>query len=321
MQHRARAIAVLACAALGLAAGGAVADYPERPVRFIVPFVPGGPSDLLSRLLGQKLGESWGQTVVVDNRGSGDGIVGYELGAKAAPDGHTLLLASSSGLTINPSMHRDLPYNPVRDYLPVSQLSSGAYFMVVHPAVPAKSLQEFVALAKTKPGQLNFATTATSILLGMELLNHMAGIKTVAVGYKGTGQALNAILSGEVQTFFLNPLVALPHIKAGRLRALAVTGGKRNPSLPDLPPIADSYPGYEQFVWHCVMLPAKTPVPIVEKLSSEIMRIFRQPEIQQRLNSVGLDAVGSTPEELAALIRKETASYAALVRRIGLQPQ
>jgi len=319
MQNRFRVIA--AGAALCVVAGGAIADYPERPVRFIVPFVPGGPSDLLSRLLGQKLGESWGQTVVVDNRGSGDGIVGYELGARAAPDGYTLLLASSSGLTINPSVHRNLPYDPVRDYLPVTQVSSGAYIMVVHPSVAARSLQEFVALAKAKPGQFNFATTGTSILLGMELLNHMAGIKTVAVGYKGTGQALNAILGGEVQTFFLNPLVALPHIKAGRLRALAVTGGKRNSSLPDLPTIADSYPGYEQFVWHCVMVPARTPQPIVEKLSRDIIRIFKQPDIQQRLNSVGLDAVGSTPEELAILIKKEIATYATLVKQLGLQPQ
>lgn len=321
MQRAAQLISILLCAALSLVAVSVTAAYPERPIRFIVPFVPGGPSDLLSRLLGQKLSESWGQPVVVDNRGSGEGIVGYELAAKAAADGYTVLLASSSGLTINPSMHRNLPYDPVRDYRPVSQVSSGAYFMVVHPAVAARSLQEFVALAKAKPGQLNFATTATSILLGMELLNHMAGIKTMAVGYKGTGQALNAILGGEVQTFFLNPLQALPHIKAGRLRALAVTDAKRNPSLPDLPPIADTYPGYAQFVWHCVMVPAKTPDPVVEKLSREIIRIFRQPDVQQRLNSVGLDAVGSTAEELAALITKETATYAALVRQVGLQPQ
>jgi tripartite-type tricarboxylate transporter receptor subunit TctC len=155
----------------------------------------------------------------------------------------------------------------------------------------------------------------------MELLNHMAGIKTVAVGYKGTGQALNAILSGEVQTFFISPLVGLPHIKAGKLRALAVTEAKRNPSLPDVPSIADTYPGYEQFVWHCVMVPAKTPKPIVEKLSKELIRIIKQPEIQQRFGSVGFDAVGSAPEELAALIKKEIATYAALVKQIGLQPQ
>ncbi len=323
MKHPARLflIPVLAFAASNAAAADAAADYPNRPIRFIAPFVAGGPSDMLSRLLGQKLTESWGQTVVVDNRGSAGGIVGFELGAKAPPDGYTLLLATGAGLTINPSVYLKLPYDPQRDFQPITQVTSGAYLLVIHPSVPARSVPEFIALAKAKPGQLNFATTATNNLLAMELLNHMAGIKTVAISYKGTGQAINSIIGGEVQAFIISPLVGLPQINAGKLRALGVTGLKRSPALPDLPTIAETLPGYEQIVWHSVVVPAKTPKPIVAKLTKELIRIIRLPEIQERFRSQGLDAVGSSPGELTALIKKEVVIYAKLVKQIGLQPQ
>lgn len=323
MKHAAHLflMSVLSCAASGVAAADAGADYPNRPIRFIAPFVAGGPSDLLSRLLGQKLTESWGQTVVVDNRGSAGGIVGFELGAKAPPDGYTLLLANGAGLTINPSVYLKLPYDPQRDFQPITQITSGAYLMVIHPSVPAKSVPEFIALAKAKPGQLNFAATGTNNLLAMELFNHMAGIKTVAISYKGTGQAVNAIVGGEVQVFIINPLVGLPQVNAGKLRALGVTGLKRSPALPNLPTIAETLPGFEQIVWHSVVVPIKTPKPIVAKLSKELIRILRLPEIKERFSSQGLDAVGSTPEELTALINKEVVMYAKLVKQIGFQPQ
>jgi tripartite-type tricarboxylate transporter receptor subunit TctC len=323
MKHAAHLflIPVLSFAASSAAAADAAADYPNRPIRFIAPFVAGGPSDMLSRLLGQKLTESWGQTVVVDNRGSAGGIVGFELGAKAPPDGYTLLLATGAGLTINPSVYLKLPYDPQRDFQPITQVTSGAYLLVVHPSVPAKSVPEFIALAKAKPGQLNFATTATNNLLAMELLNYMAGIKTVSIAYKGTGQAINSVIGGEVQAFIISPLIGLPQINAGKLRALGVTGLKRSPALPDLPAIAETLPGYEQIVWHSVVVPAKTPKTIVAKLTQELIRIIRLPEIQERFRSQGLDAVGSSPEELTALIKKEVVMYAKLVKQIGLQPQ
>jgi len=323
MKHAARLflIPVLLFAASSVAAADAAANYPNRPIRFIAPFVAGGPSDLISRLLGQKLTESWGQTVVVDNRGSAGGIVGFELGAKAPPDGYTLLLATGAGLTINPSVYLKLPYDPQRDFQPITQVTSGAYLMVVHPSVAAKSVPEFIALAKTKPGQLNFAWTATNNLLATEMFNQMAGIKTVAIAYKGTGQAINAILSGEVQMFIISPLVGLSQIHAGKLRALGVTGLKRSPVLPDLPTIAETLPGYEHIVWHSVVVPAKTPKTIVAKLAKELIRIIRLPEIQERFSSQGLDAVGSSPEELAALIKSEIVMYAKLVKQVGLQPQ
>ena len=188
MKHAARlfVVSVLSCAASSVAAADAAAGYPSRPIRFIAPFVAGGPSDTLSRLLGQKLTESWGQTVVIDNRGSAGGIVGFELGAKAPPDGYTLLLANGAGVTINPSVYLKLPYDPVRDFQPITQITSGAYFMVITPSLPAKTVKEFIALAKAKPGGLNFAATGTNNLLAAEQFNYMAGIKTVAVNYKGT---------------------------------------------------------------------------------------------------------------------------------------
>ena len=185
---------LLCSATFGARAADPAAGYPSRPIRFIAPFVAGGPSDLMARLLGQKLSESWGQPVIVDNRGSAAGIVGFEIGAKAPPDGYTLLLATSGGLTINPAVYLKLPYDPVNDYQPITQVTSGAYLMVIHPGVPAKSLSEFIAHAKSRPGQINYATTGTNNLIAAELLNHMAGIKTVPISYKGTGQAINALM-------------------------------------------------------------------------------------------------------------------------------
>lgn len=323
MKHTAHLflISILSCAAAGVAAADAAADYPNRPIRFIAPFVAGGPSDLLARLLGQKLSESWGQTVVVDNRGSAGGIVGFELAANAPPDGYTLLLANGAGVTINPSVYLKLPYDPQRDFQPITQVTSGGYFMVVTPSVPAQTVKEFIALAKAKPGGLNFAATGTNNLLAAEQFNHMAGVKTVAVNYKGTGQAVNAVMSGEVQMFIMSPLIAIPQIKAGKLRAIGVTGLQRSPALPDVPTIAETLPGYENITWHGVLVPARTPKPIVAKLSRELMRIIKQPNVKERFTTVGLDAVGSTPEELAALIKKEVVMYAKLVKQIGLQPQ
>jgi len=323
MKHAAHLflVSVLSCVASSVAAADAAAAYPNRPIRFIVPFVAGGPSDVLSRLLGQKLTESWGQTVVIDNRGSAGGIVGFELGAKAAPDGYTLLLANGAGVTINPSVYLKLPYDPLHDFQPITQITSGAYFMVITPSLSARTVKEFIALAKAKPGSLNFAATGTNNLLAAEQFNHMAGIKTVAVNYKGTGQAVSAVLSGEVQSFIVSPLIAVPQVKGGKLRAIGVTGLKRSPALPDVPTIAETLPGYENITWHSVLVPAKTPRPIVAKLSKELMKIIRQPDVHERFTSVGLDPVGSTPEELAALIKKEFVMYAKLAKEIGLKPQ
>ncbi|OGA53844.1 MAG: hypothetical protein A3G24_04720 [Betaproteobacteria bacterium RIFCSPLOWO2_12_FULL_62_13] len=311
---------LLTCTASG--AEAAEAGYPSRPMRFIVPFAPGGPSDILSRFVGQKLSDALKQSIVVDNRGSVGGILGAELGAKSAPDGYTLLLAASSLLTINPHVYKKLPYDPQRDFQPITQLTEQGAVVVVHPSVPAKSIKEFIALAKSKPGQINYATTGTTNLLGIAHFKIMSGIDMVAIAYKGTGQAVISLISGEVQFFFMNPLVAVPHVKSGKLRALAVTSLTRNPALPSVPTVSESgVPGFQNINWHSIVVPAKTPKPIVKRLNAELVMIVNQPDVQARFKEQGLRPVGSTPEELSALIKKESPEIAKLVKQIGLEPQ
>jgi tripartite-type tricarboxylate transporter receptor subunit TctC len=296
--------------------------YPNRPVRFIVPFAPGGPSDILSRLVGGKLGESVGQTVVVDNRGSVGGLLGFEAGAKAPPDGYTLLMSANSLLTINPHVYKNLPYDPKRDLQPISQLTSTGNVFVVHPSVAATSVKEFIALAKANPGKLNYATTGTGNLLGIADFKAKAGIDMVAVPYKGTGQAVIDLVGGHVQMFFMNPLVAVTNVKAGKLRALAVTSLDRNPALPDVPTVDESgVPGYKNITWHSILVPAGTPKPIVARLNREIVKIVHTPDVKERLQGLGLTPVGSPPEQVTKMMNEESAEVAKLVKLIGLQPQ
>jgi tripartite-type tricarboxylate transporter receptor subunit TctC len=311
---------LLTFAASGVAA--AEAGYPNRPIRFIVPFAPGGPSDILSRLVGQKLTESLRETVVIDNRGSVGGVLGAELGAKSAPDGYTLLMSANSLLTINPHVYKKLPYDPQRDLQPITQLTTGGNVVVVHPSVAAHSIKEFIALAKAKPGQLNYATTGTGNLLGIANFKVMANIDMVAIPYKGTGQAVIDLIAGQVQFFFMNPLVAITNVHAGKLRALAVTSLTRNPALPDTPTVDESgVPGFENITWHSVLVPAGTPNSIVKRLNTELVKIVNLPDVKERFQQQGLTAVGSTPAQMSALIKKESTEYAKLVRHIGLQPQ
>ena len=296
--------------------------YPNRPIRFVVPFAPGGPSDILSRMMGQKLGESMGQTVVIDNRGAVGGIIGAELGSHAPPDGYTLLLSANSLLTINPHVYKKLPYDPQRDLQPITQLTSGGNVVVVHPSVQAKSIKEFIALAKAQPGKINYATTGTGNVLGIANFKVQAGIDMVAIPYKGTGQAVIDLVAGHVQMFFMNPLVAIGNVKAGKLRALAVTSLTRNPSLPDVPTVDESgVPGFKNITWHSVLVPARTPKPIVKQLNVELVKIVNQPDVKERFLEQGLTPVGSTPEELSKLMKEESLEYGKLVKLIGLQPQ
>jgi tripartite-type tricarboxylate transporter receptor subunit TctC len=300
----------------------AEAGYPNRPIRFIVPFSPGGPSDILARMVGQKLGEGLGETVVVDNRGSVGGILGFEMAAKAPPDGYTILLAVSSGLTINPHIFKKLPYDAQRDFQPITQLTEGGNVVVVNPSVPAKSVKEFIAFAKAKPGVINYATTGAGNLLAIAQFKSMAGIDMVPIAYKGTGQAVISLISGEVQFFFMSPLVAIPHVKSGKLRGLAVTSLTRNPALPELPTVAESgVPGFENITWHNIAVPAGTPKPIVKRLNAELVKVVHLADIQERLLGQGLTPVGSTPEQVSAKIKAESIVFAKLVKDIGYQPQ
>ena len=313
-------VAMTSCAVAGAAKKDEA--YPARPVRFIVPFAPGGPSDILSRLVGQKLGESVGGTIVIDNRGAVGGIVGAELGAHAPPDGYTLLMAANSLLTINPHVYRKLGYSPERDLQPVTQLTSTGNVVVVHPSVAATSIKEFIALAKAKPGQINYATTGTGNVLGIAAFKTKAEIDMVAIPYKGTGQAVIDLVAGQVQFFFMNPLVAVPNVKASKLRALAVTSLDRNPALPDVPTVAESgVPGFKNVTWHSVLVPARTPKALVQRLNAELVKIVHMPEVKERLAGQGLSPVGSTPQQMAALMREESQEHAKLVKQIGLPVQ
>jgi len=321
--NRATAVAagmLLAFAASGV--GAAEGHYPDKSIRFIVPFAPGGPSDILARMVGQKLSEAIGVPVVPDNRGAVGGILGFELAAKAPPDGYTILLAVSSGLTINPHIFKKLPYDAERDFQPVTQLTTSGNVVVVHPSVPAKSIKEFIALAKAKPGVINYATTGPTNILGIANFNLMAGIDMVPIAYKGTGQAVIALLSGEVAFFFMNPLVAIPHVKSGKLRGLAVTSLTGNPALPDLPTVAESgVPGFENITWHTIAVRAGTPQPIVERLGAELVKVVHLQDVKERLLLQGLTPVGSTSEEVSAKIKAESLVFAKLVKRIGYEPQ
>ena len=298
------------------------ATYPTKPVRLIVPFAPGGPSDIIGRLVGQKLGESLGQSVITDNRGAAGGILGFELAARAAPDGYTLLLGSAGGLTMNPSLYLKLPYDPQRDYLPVTQLTTGPNLMCVHPAVAAKSVQDFIALAKAKPGQINFASAGTGNRLAAEFFRIAAGIHIVNVPYKGTGQAIGDLIGGQVQMMMINPVAAIPQVRAGKLRGLGVTGVKRASILPDMPTIAESgLPGFEYTSWHAILAPANTPAPIAKRLHADLVKVLGRPDVKERFASQGLDTVGSTPEAFRIVIREDALKYAKLIREVGIKPE
>jgi tripartite-type tricarboxylate transporter receptor subunit TctC len=321
MNHAIRLLALMlpACAvSLPIAA----ADYPTKPVRLIIPFAPGGPSDIIGRLVGQKLGEALGQSVVSDNRGAAGGIVGFELAARAAPDGYTLLLASAGGLTMNPSLYLKLPYDSLRDYVPITQLTAGPNLMCIHPSVAAKSVQEFIALAKAKPGQLNFASAGTGNRLASELFRIAAGINIVNVPYKGTGQAIGDLIGGQVQMMMINPMAAIPQVKAGKLRGLGVTSLKRATILPDTPTIAESgVHNFELVSWHAIVAPAKTPAPIAKRLHTDLVKLLAQADVKERFVSQGLDTVGSTPDEFTKRIRDDTLKYAKLIKEVGIKPE
>ena len=325
MKHAALAVAglVLSFTASGALAAAAEAAYPSRPIRLIIPFVPGGPSDFLSRLIGAKLGENLGQQIIPDNRGSAGGLLGFEMGAHATPDGYTFLMAAYSGYTINPHVYKKLSYDPLKELQPITQLTLGGNIILINPSVNAKTLKEFIALAKTMPGKMNYGSTGAGPLLATERFKKEAGIDLVNIPYKGTGQAQIALLSNEVQFFVENPLIAVTSIKGGKVRALAVTSLKRNPVLPDLPTVEEAagLPGYENVTWHSFAFPAGVPRPILKKMHAEIVKALNTPSVRDTILAQGLEPVGNTPEEVSARIKKESAEYAKLVKDIGFQPQ
>ncbi len=315
---------MVALLALAFAVPALAQQYPTRPIRFIVPFSPGGSTDTLARTLGQKLSEAFGEQVVVDNRAGGNGNIGTELVARATPDGHTILLGYIANLAIIPSLYAKLPFDPVQDFAPVTQLASSPNVLTAHPSVQARNLKELIALAGTKPGQVSFASTGVASVghLTGELLNTLAGVRMTHVPYKGGGQAVIDILGGHVNVMFSGFSAAMPHIKAGKLRALAVTGAQRSPALPEAPTIAEQgFPKFEATAWYGVLAPAGTPRPVVTRLHGATVKALQLPDVKERLGNVGFELVGSTPEQFGAYIKSEIIKWAKVVKASGAKPE
>ncbi len=309
------------CCGLALSAAHAQ-SYPNKPIRLIVPFPPGGGNDVIARVIAQKLTERLGQQVVVDNRAGANGIVGLQALMQSPPDGYTLAVGAAGPLAVNPSLYDKLPYDPLKDFAPITNMVNYLLLLVVHPSVPAKTTQDLVNLAKAKPKQLYFASpgSGNSGHLAGELLNSMANVQTVHVPYKGQGPALSDLISGQVQMLYSSIPSVLPQVKSGQLNALAVGSAKRVPSLPDIPTISESgVPGYEAYSWVGMVAPAKTPKDIVNRLNREIVDILKQKDVSEKLNQQGALPVGDSPEQFAAYIKAEIDKWGAVVRAANIK--
>ena len=305
---------------LGSAAPVASAQaYPTKPIRLVVPFPPGGPADSLGRLIAEKLNQSLGESVVIENRGGAAGNIGAEHVAKSAADGYTLLINASSHV-INGSLYEKLPYDPVRDFTPISEVASYTLVLVVHPSVPARSLREFVELARARPMPTANTGAGTPTHLTAVLFAQAAGIELVHVSYKGAGPANTDLLGGHVMAMFNNPVNALPQVKAQKLRALAVTGAERLPLMPELPTVAESgYPGFEAGTWYGLWAPAGLPADILAKLSEHTVKALRSGEVREKLAPQGWDVIGSSPAEFGAFIRAESDKWSRVIKRAGIK--
>lgn len=297
-------------------------NAPGRPVRLIVPFPPGGGADFMGRLVALALGEKRGSVVVVDNRGGAGGAIGADLVAKAVPDGHTLVLANNTTHVMVAVLNSKPPYDPLRDFTPISMITYAPQLLVTSTTIPSRTVAELVALAKIKPGELNYASggNASQTHLAAELFILNAGIKVAHIPYKGTGPGFTALMSGEAQFMFVSMPAAIPHVQSGRVRALAITGAKRSGLLPNMPTLAESgVRGFEINPWFGVLGPAGLPAPIVRRLHGELVSAFRSEEMKQRLTSQGAEAIGSTPEEFAAVIKQELEQWTRIAKQIGLR--
>jgi tripartite-type tricarboxylate transporter receptor subunit TctC len=328
MQRKWIEIALVAMAAAWPACAPAQPDpakYPQRPIRFICPYVPGGAGDIFTRTIAQKLSDALGQSVVVDNRPGANGGIGTDIVAKAPPDGHTLLMGNSGPLTINPVLYRKVPYDPLKDFAPVTQGTSYMYVLVALPTLGAANVEDFINVLKAKPGQMTYGSTGIGggNHLSGELFNLMTKTSSVHVPYTGSAAALAALLGGQINYMFDTVITAVPHVRAGRLRALGVTAMKRTISLPDVPTLdAMGLKGFELTQWQAVVAPGGTPKAIVDLLHREVVEALKKPDVIERLATQGgNELVGSTPEEFAQVIRNDLAKYAKLVKAAGIQPQ
>ena len=318
-------IATAVFAAFALHVGSAAAQaYPSKPIRLMVPFPPGGSTDIIGRIVAQKLSAQLGQPVVVENRGGAGGTIGTAVAAKAAPDGYSLMVGTTSTHVVAPSVYAKLEYDPVKDFAPVSLMAVTPYLLVVHPAVQAKTVKELVDLMRAQPGKLNYASAGigSTTHLAMEMLKFASGTFALHIPYNGNGPAGAAVVAGQVEILFGSLPAVLPQAKSGRVRALAVGTLKRSPSLPEVPTVAESgYPGFDASLWLGIMAPAGTPAPVIERLHKEVLAAVSAPDTRDLLDNAGAEVLTSTPAELAAMIRDGVAKYAKIVKTAGVQAQ
>ena len=315
-----------ACAAILVAAAGATTaqPYPSRPIRLVVPFAPGGSADFVGRLVGQKLSETVGQQVVVENRGGGSGMIGNEQVAKSVPDGYTLTIGTLGPFAVNQSLFGKMPYDPVRDFAPVTLTGAASHVLVAHPSIPVTTVKDLIALAKARPGQLTFASSGigNATHLTGELFKYLAKVDMVHVPYKGGGPAMADLMGGQVSFSFASMPSALPHVRSGRLRAIAVSAGKRSPAIPELPTVAESgLPGFASEDWQGILAPAKTPPEIVARLNGELQRVLGLPELKEKLIAAGFEARTSTPEWFGDFMKAETMKWAKVVKEAGIKAE
>ena len=312
--------AVLSLAAAGTQAQSA-ANFPSKPIRLVIPYPPGGGTDTIGRPLAQRLGENLKQQVIFDNRGGAGGNIGMEIVAKAPPDGHTIVFALTAQLAVNPSLFKKLPYDPIKDFEPITLLATGPYILLVHPSLPVKSMKELIALARSKPNQITYASSGngSGAHLANELLDSMAHVKMVHIPYKGGGPALVDLLAGNVQVFFATYATSKPHIESGRVRPLAVSTAKRLTGV-DIPTVAEAgLPGYDAGVWYAFLAPAGTPKDILSKLHDGIVRALNHPDIKAVLARAAIEPIGSSPEELTKFMKSEIVKWAKVVKEANVQ--
>jgi tripartite-type tricarboxylate transporter receptor subunit TctC len=321
MKRRTCLATATAIALITLAGNAGAQGYPTKPVRLVIPFVPGGGTDILARMIALKLSESLGQPVIPDNRAAADGLLATELVARAVPDGYTLLIVSSSH-AINAALGRKLPYDTLKDFAPITQTASQQLFLVVNPSVPARSVKEFIELAKAKPNALNYGSSSNAVVLPMELFKAMTGTQIVHIPYKGSAPALNDLIGGQIQAMFGASISTLPHVRSGKLRALAIGDSQRSALMPELPTVAEAgVPGYQAVIWSGMLAPAKTPRAIVERLNRDVVRAVQSHDVKDRLVQLGSDPVGSSPDEFGAFIRTEITKWAKVARDAGMKPE
>jgi len=293
-------------------------NYPAKAVRIVVGYPPGGPTDVLARIVAQKLTESWGQQVLVDNRPGASGMIGAEVTVRAAPDGYTLLMVPVT-YAVTPSLYRKMNYDAVKDLAPVAQVAAAPFILVVHPTLPVKTVKDLIVLARSRPGQLNYASASTGGMphLAGELFNTMTGVKMAHIPYKGAAPATTDLLSGQVSLMFNNMLSAMPHVKNNRLRAIAVTSTKRSAAVPELPTIAETVAGYEASGWYAALAPAATPRELITRLNNDMNRVMKMPDVTQRLAGDGVEAVGTTAEQFGRYLQQEIVKWGKVVITSG----